>query len=62
MIWNDAASQGNIFVTTTGNVNVINHDHMAAMKDQSIVCNIGHFDSEIDIASRNMSGKRSSPR
>jgi adenosylhomocysteinase len=47
----DAASQGNIFVTTTGNVNVIDHDHMAAMKDQSIVCNIGHFDSEIDIAS-----------
>jgi adenosylhomocysteinase len=47
----DVASQGNIFVTTTGNVNVINHDHMAAMKDQTIVCNIGHFDSEIDIAS-----------
>ena len=48
---NDAASQGNIFVTTTGNVNVINHDHMAAMKDQAIVCNIGHFDSEIEISS-----------
>ena len=47
----DAASQGDIFVTCTGNVNVINHDHMAAMKDQAIVCNIGHFDSEIDIAS-----------
>lgn len=47
----DAASQGNIFVTTTGNVNVIDHDHMVAMKDQSIVCNIGHFDSEINIAS-----------
>ena len=47
----DAASQGNIFVTCTGNVNVINHDHMAAMKDQAIVCNIGHFDSEIEIAS-----------
>jgi adenosylhomocysteinase len=46
-----AASQGDIFVTCTGNVNVINHDHMAAMKDQAIVCNIGHFDSEIDIAS-----------
>ena len=46
-----AASQGDIFVTTTGNVNVINHDHMAAMKDQAIVCNIGHFDSEIEIAS-----------
>jgi adenosylhomocysteinase len=47
----EAASQGNIFVTTTGNINVINHDHMTAMKDQAIVCNIGHFDSEIDIAS-----------
>ncbi|MDQ7016812.1 MAG: adenosylhomocysteinase [Gammaproteobacteria bacterium] len=47
----DAASQGHIFVTTTGNVNVIDHDHMAAMRDQAIVCNIGHFDSEINIAS-----------
>ena len=47
----DAATQGDIFVTTTGNVNVINHDHMAAMKNEAIVCNIGHFDSEIDIAS-----------
>lgn len=47
----DVASQGNIFVTTTGNVNVINHDHMVAMKDEAIVCNIGHFDSEIEIAS-----------
>ena len=47
----DAANQGDIFVTTTGNVNVINHDHMAAMKNEAIVCNIGHFDSEIDIAS-----------
>jgi len=48
---NDACKQGDIFVTTTGNVSVINHDHMAAMKDEAIVCNIGHFDSEIDIAS-----------
>ena len=47
----EACKLGDIFVTTTGNVNVINHDHMAAMKDQAIVCNIGHFDSEIDIAS-----------
>ena len=47
----DAASQGDIYVTTTGNVNVINHEHMVAMKDEAIVCNIGHFDSEIDIAS-----------
>lgn len=48
---NDAAAMGDIFVTTTGNVNVINNDHMAAMKNEAIVCNIGHFDSEIDIAS-----------
>ena len=47
----DAAKQGDIFVTTTGNVSVINHDHMLAMKNEAIVCNIGHFDSEIDIAS-----------
>jgi adenosylhomocysteinase len=48
---NDAAKMGDIFVTTTGNVNVIDHDHMLAMKDEAIVCNIGHFDSEINIAS-----------
>ena len=47
----DIAGQGDIFVTTTGNVNVIDHDHMAAMKNEAIVCNIGHFDSEINIAS-----------
>jgi len=47
----EAADKGDIFVTATGNVHVINHDHMAKMKDQTIVCNIGHFDSEIDIAS-----------
>jgi adenosylhomocysteinase len=47
----EAASLGDIFVTTTGNVSVINHDHMKAMKNEAIVCNIGHFDSEIDIAS-----------
>ncbi|MEJ2508906.1 MAG: adenosylhomocysteinase [Gammaproteobacteria bacterium] len=46
-----AASKADIFVTATGNVDVITHDHMAAMKDEAIVCNIGHFDSEIDIAS-----------
>ncbi len=45
-----AASQGDIFVTATGNVHVINHNHMKAMKNEAIVCNIGHFDSEIDIA------------
>ncbi len=48
---NEAAAIGDIFVTTTGNVNVINHDHMVSMKNEAIVCNIGHFDSEIDIAS-----------
>jgi adenosylhomocysteinase len=47
----DACSQGDIFVTTTGNIDVINHEHMKAMKNEAIVCNIGHFDSEIDIAS-----------
>jgi len=47
----DACEVADIFVTATGNVNVITHDHMARMKHQSIVCNIGHFDSEIDIAS-----------
>ncbi len=47
----DAASMGDIFVTTTGNVGVITHDHMKAMKNNAIVCNIGHFDSEIEVAS-----------
>ena len=46
-----AADKADIFVTATGNYNVITHDHMAAMKDQAIVCNIGHFDNEIDVAS-----------
>jgi len=43
-------SEADIFVTATGNYHVIGHDHMLKMKDQAIVCNIGHFDSEIDIA------------
>ncbi len=47
----EAAPLANIFVTATGNYNVIKHDHMMAMKNQAIVCNIGHFDNEIDIAS-----------
>ena len=47
----EACSQADIFVTATGNYHVINHDHMARMKDQAIVCNIGHFDNEIDVAS-----------
>ncbi|SPA47745.1 adenosylhomocysteinase [Cupriavidus taiwanensis] len=46
-----AAEHGDIFVTCTGNYHVITHEHMARMKDQAIVCNIGHFDNEIDIAS-----------
>ncbi len=46
-----AADKADIFVTATGNFHVINHDHMAKMKDQAIVCNIGHFDNEIDVAS-----------
>ncbi|MGV6817028.1 MAG: adenosylhomocysteinase [Thiotrichales bacterium] len=46
----DAVSEADIFVTTTGNKDIITHDHMVAMKDQAIVCNIGHFDNEIDIA------------
>ena len=46
-----AADKADIFVTTTGNFHVITHEHMAAMKDQAIVCNIGHFDNEIDVAS-----------
>ncbi|MCW0482573.1 adenosylhomocysteinase [Gaoshiqia sediminis] len=46
----DALSEGNIYVTTTGNKDIITAEHMAAMKDQSIVCNIGHFDNEIQVA------------
>lgn len=46
----EAAPIANIFVTATGNVSVITHAHMKAMRDQAIICNIGHFDSEIEIA------------
>ena len=46
----DACKEADIFVTTTGNFNVIRHDHMTQMKNQSIVCNIGHFDNEIEVA------------
>jgi adenosylhomocysteinase len=46
----EACSQADIFVTATGNYHVITHDHMRRMKDQAIVCNIGHFDNEIDVA------------
>jgi adenosylhomocysteinase len=47
----DAAPRADIFVTATGNVDVITVEHMRQMKDRAIVCNIGHFDSEIDVAS-----------
>jgi adenosylhomocysteinase len=47
----DAAPRADIFVTATGNKDVITVDHMRAMKDRAIVCNIGHFDSEIQVAS-----------
>ena len=46
----DVVSEGNIFVTTTGNKDIITGEHMAVMKDQAIVCNIGHFDNEIQVA------------
>jgi len=46
-----AADKADIFVTATGNYKVITHDHLARMKNQAIVCNIGHFDNEIDVAS-----------
>ncbi len=46
---NDAAPQGDIFVTATGNIDVITVEHMRAMKDRAIVCNIGHFDNEIQV-------------
>ena len=51
----EAAAQGDIFVTTTGNIDVIRGEHMDKMKHQAIVCNIGHFDSEIQIAYLNNS-------
>ncbi len=47
----EVVSSADIFVTATGNYHVISHDHLRAMKDQAIVCNIGHFDNEIDVAS-----------
>src|SRR4051812_6449196 len=51
VIMDEACEQGDIFVTATGNFHVITHDHMRRMKHNAIVCNIGHFDSEIDVAS-----------
>ncbi len=58
-----AAAQGDIFVTATGNVDVITIEHMRAMKDRAIVCNIGHFDSEIQIAAlRNLKWNNIKPQ
>jgi adenosylhomocysteinase len=59
----EAAPQGDIFVTATGNVDVITLDHMRQMKDRAIVCNIGHFDSEIQIAAlQNMKWEEVKPQ
>ena len=55
----EACSQGNIFVTTTGNIDIVRIEHMTAMPDQAIVCNIGHFDNEIQVeALKNYPGIR----
>jgi adenosylhomocysteinase len=51
----EAAAQGDVFVTATGNIDVITIDHMRHMKDRAIVCNIGHFDSEIQIEALQLS-------
>ena len=60
----DAADKADIFVTATGNLDVITHEHMKRMKHNAIVCNIGHFDSEIEIAcaASNTNGRTSSRR
>jgi adenosylhomocysteinase len=59
----EAAPAGDIFVTATGNVGVITRPHMERMKSQAIICNIGHFDSEIDIASvRNLEWENIKPQ
>lgn len=59
----EAASQGDIFVTATGNLDVITIDHMRQMKDRAIVCNIGHFDSEIQISAlRNFEWREIKPQ
>ena len=59
----DAAPRADIFVTATGNKDIITLDHMRAMKDRAIVCNIGHFDNEIQIASlKNMKWNNIKPQ
>ncbi len=54
----DAASEGNIFVTATGNKDVLAERHFRQMKDKAIVCNIGHFDNEIDVAWLNQNAQK----
>jgi adenosylhomocysteinase len=59
----DAAPEGDIFVTATGNVDIITLDHMRDMKDRAIVCNIGHFDNEIEVAAlQNMQWQEIKPQ
>ena len=60
----DACDKADIFVTATGNIDVITHEHMKRMKNNAIVCNIGHFDNEIDVAAlqADASGRTSSRR
>ena len=63
MTMEDAAPQGDIFVTATGNLDIVTVDHMRKMKDRAIVCNIGHFDNEIDVAGlRNMQWSEVKPQ
>jgi len=63
MSMEQAAKLGDVFVTVTGNYHVITHDHMLKMKNEAIVCNIGHFDSEIQVASlRNMKWNNVKPQ
>ena len=63
MTMDQAAPLGDIFVTATGNIDVVTIDHLRAMKDRAIVCNIGHFDSEIQISAlRNMSWDEIKPQ
>ena len=63
MTMDQAAPLGDIFITATGNIDVVTIDHLRAMKDRAIVCNIGHFDSEIQInAMRNMSWDEIKPQ
>ena len=58
----DVVEDMDIFVTATGNYQVIRNEHLVKMKDEAIVCNIGHFDNEIDVASLKAYGGRTSSR